>query len=1100
MTDLDAEDVDSIEFGVYSREEIINMAVCKVDKVGLSGPGTVYDKAMGCVTGTNEECVTCKQKKECWGHFGYIELNEPILHPLYYKLAVAFLKCVCKRCYRLLILDDYIELRSLQKLKGKNRFTKLLNILSKIDICSHCSQPQPKVMYKVKDNTINLEYKQKKGDGKISIVLDTQTIKEIFDNITDDVVVMMGLDPKRIHPRNLVLTVFPVIPPCSRPPVIAEGNICDDDLTYQLLQIVMLNKQLAPPEDDKTKPITEQKRQQIIQSLRFRISTMINNSHGKAKHPTDSRPIKCLKTRLAGKGGRIRSNLMGKRVNYSARTVIGADPTLKLGEVGIPYEVSKILTKPEVVNRYNVQFLQNIVDNGEANFIIKKRKDGTTTRINLEYAINRKGTELQNGDVIVRGDIQLIPDKNGKVKIPYSTKGVEVEIMTEKCERELDPSTTVIHKNKYIVVQKTTKAILKPGDAIVKGEFVLQKDKRDNYIIPSSSSPVEVIYITTNREVLKEGDYLVRNNELVDIVFPVQREIKLVYGDVVERQLRKGDIVLFNRQPTLWKGSMMAMKVVPSPPPNTPGHHRTFRFNLSVAGSFNADFDGDEMNIHAPQSYDAEAELRNLSTPMENMISGQQSKPNVVIVQDSLLASFLMTRYDFELTRTQFIDISTAGSRPDGTPLWNADKIKKIERVLKQFKKKPFVYNGRGLMSLILPDDFYYEYSNDAHPNEPVVKIYGGVFVEGAIDKKVVGSSYKSIILHLHKEYGTDICAKFVDNIQFITNKWMLYHGFSIGLEDCMITSPESISAIEDTLVQCYTKAEGIEQETKNSKIREVRITAALSQAKDVGMNIAKNAMRSNNNFLATVNSGAKGDFFNIAQLTGLLGQQNLEGQRVKPTLNHGKRTLPHYPYENLSKEREYESRGFIRHSFIHGLCPEEFFFHAMSGREGICDTAMGTADSGYTQRKIIKACEDIQVQYDHTVRDVIGKIYQFNYGMDPCKTVMVGNTPQFCDIDRIVNKLNTTFEEDPLTFKKKLVDEIKNKYPLSTANETWSMEELQQRMDAFDTDSTDSIIEEEEEQDKDSEESEEEESEEEEDDDNDSISSIEVEEEYLTL
>jgi hypothetical protein len=146
-------------------------------------------------------------------------------------------------------------------------------------------------------------------------------------------------------------------------------------------------------------------------------------------------------------------------------------------------------------------------------------------------------------------------------------------------------------------------------------------------------------------------------------------------------------------------------------------------------------------------------------------------------------------------------------------------------------------------------------------------------------------------------------------------------------LEDCLITSPENVIQIQDKISRCYVEADGIEATTYNKGIREVRITAALSKAKDVGMKIAKDSMSSNNNLLSTVLSGSKGDFFNIAQLTGLLGQQNLLGKRVQPTLNNGKRTLPHYPFGKLDKEVEYESRGFIRHSFIEGLNPQEFFF-----------------------------------------------------------------------------------------------------------------------------------------------------------------------------
>jgi DNA-directed RNA polymerase II subunit RPB1 len=177
-------------------------------------------------------------------------------------------------------------------------------------------------------------------------------------------------------------------------------------------------------------------------------------------------------------------------------------------------------------------------------------------------------------------------------------------------------------------------------------------------------------------------------------------------------------------------------------------------------------------------------------------------------------------------------------------------------------------------------------------------------------------------------------------------------------------------------------------------------------------MAIAQKALETTNNFLATVTSGAKGDYFNIAQITGLLGQQNLNGERIQPMLNNFSRTLPHYPVEKVhyNEDMSFESRGFIRSSFIHGLKPREYFFHAMTGREGITDTAMKTATSGYIQRRMIKIAEDVQVKYDGTVRNSANSIIQMAYGdnfLDPMHTVFVKNKPMPCNISRIMKKIN---------------------------------------------------------------------------------------------
>lgn len=530
---LDIHDIACIEFGVLSAEEIRQMAVCQITSTKLTGPGTVYDERMGCITDTTDPCVTCGLKKECWGHFGYISLVESVLHPMYYKMIATFLKCFCKQCHRILLVEEQIELAGLLKMKNERRFNKMLEKLEKIDICSHCSSPQPKVIYKAKDMTISMEYKNKKGESKISIIMEVDDVKRIFDDISDRDIEMIGLDPKRVHPRNLVLTALPVIPPCSRPYVIADGNVCDDDLTYQLIEIVKINNQLQEQDSNQDSEIkttkSAQKRQKLIHTLRFRIATMFNNCKGKAKHPTDGRPLKGLKERLAGKKGRIRDNLMGKRVNFSARTVIGAEPTLKLGQVGIPYEVAQIHTKPETVTEFNMEWLTELVNTGKANFIttLRKRRDEdgketgpeVKTRINLQYAMFRKGTELLYGDIIVKGDMEFKTNKKGLVVIP--------------------------------------------------------KDTQDT----------QIVHVRTGNEILQDGDRIIRDGKFIEVKYPGKKNFNLKIGDIVERQLQKGDIVLFNRQPTLHKGSMLAMEVVPMP-------HKSFRFNLAAAKSFNADFDG----------------------------------------------------------------------------------------------------------------------------------------------------------------------------------------------------------------------------------------------------------------------------------------------------------------------------------------------------------------------------------------------------------------------------------------------------------------------------------------------------------------------------
>jgi len=452
---------------------------------------------------------------------------------------------------------------------------------------------------------------------------------------------------------------------------------------------------------------------------------------------------------------------------------------------------------------------------------------------------------------------------------------------------------------------------------------------------------------------------------------------------------------------------MLGMEVVVLP-------GKTIRMNLAICKSFNSDFDGDEMNIHAPQSYETAIELKLLAGAQHHIISPQESKPNYAIVQDSLLGAYLMTKGFVKIEKHEFFNISLKGQLPDGSPLWSQEKVSDILKVMEK-KEKPIEYlTGHGLISLILPRTFIYEKTNNANSDEPTVKIYRGVLYEGTLDKAILGSSHNCIHQVLNKEYGALTASNFIDNIQFITNAWITNNGFSIGLEDCMVQDNHLNHTIKDFLTKSYTKASGIEKTTHNEGIKEVRIAGALNQAKDAGLKLANESMSPDNNFLATIGSGSKGDPFNISQISASLGQQNIEGNRPKCTLNHGLRTLPHYPFSGMTKEQEYKSRGFIEHSFCHGLSPQEAFFHAMSGREGIICTSMKTADSGYIQRKIVKLLEDLQVRYDGTVCDTKGNLYQFVYsefGWDPIQTVKVNNKQEMCDVNRLVEQLNLEHE-----------------------------------------------------------------------------------------
>lgn len=906
------QEIYSITFGINSEKEIVENSVCCINNVKKSGTGSVYDPRMGAGAGNgNGICETCGETvTRCTGHVGHIELATRIVHPLFYRTVERLLNCVCFKCNRLMVTETQLSMEGIMGLKGLKRFETVFEKSKKVSMCCHvgCGCEKPKLKFSPINNNYTIYHDSSKSSA---IVLNTDEIYSIFNNITDKDTRLMGLDPVNSHPRNYILSVLPVLPPVDRPFIKVNGNMWDDDITIQYIEIVKTNLHLKEMKDEMTSE-TNPRYVKMLNNLIFRISTMFNNSQSKARHTGNGRPIKGIKERLAGKDGQIRGNIMGKRVNQTARTVVGPDPTLKTDQIAIPEFIAQTLTFPERVTRFNMEQLQRLVDSGVVETV--QKDDDNNTTINVKrYMI---GTRVLPGDYVTRGDT------GERIKVE---DGINFKLRT--------------------------------------------------------------------------GDRLERNGKDIPNIKPSDRRYLLKMGMVVNRPLRDDDTVLLNRQPTLHKGSMLAMRVKLRP-------CKTIRMNLSVCKSFNADFDGDEMNLHAPQGLEALIELQSLAATKNNIIAAQSSKPNFAIVQDSLLGAFRMTKGIVPINKGRFFDMCMHLDLK--FPVMK--RIQHVRRVLKNSGKKAQCFNGKGMISMFLPCDLDYDHKNGADPDEPVVKIRKGVMLEGALDKSILGSSHVSLIHLINKEYGPDESMYFIDCIQFCTTQFLLLNGFTVGLGDCLISDKEKKNEVRENIRKCFIEADGIKTTTTHKGVCEMRVNGALNKAKDIGLKIAKDSLGVSNNFVSTVTSGSKGDFFNIAQITGLLGQQNLGGARVPLTMNNGKRSLPHYPFENMTSDMEYESRGFISSSFIEGLNPREFYFHAMSGREGITDTAMGTATSGYMQRRIVKLTEDIICQYDGTVRDVTGRMYQTVYGddgIDPTTTTKVNGKQEICNVDRIVNRLN---------------------------------------------------------------------------------------------
>lgn len=898
---MSCQEIDHIQFGILSSDDILKISVCELNSPKLVGPNSVYDPRMG-ILELNETCPTCHQNsKHCVGHFGHINLNVPVLHPLYHRLILSILKCICFKCSRLLLSEEKLVLNNLFKQSSTNRFHSIVKYMDKIDVCSFCDASQPRYIFSTTEKHVYMIFK---SNGEIMrIQMFENEIYKIFSNIVPDDIRLLGLNKEIFHPKNLIINVLPVLPPVSRPYVMAEGITCDDDLTLQYLEIIKANVHIG---NHKT---TEFKKQKFIQILKFRIRSLFDNSSEKQK-VSNGRPLKGIKKRLTGKEGIIRNNLMGKRVDKSARSVIGPDPTLCVDEIGVPYDIANTLSYPVYVNQYNFKEVESWIEKDNVNFIIRKNSKNDNIRINMKYGTNIFGTKLLYGDVIFR---------NGKFKM----------------------------------------VIVKEND-----KFLMQ-----------------------------ENDIIYRNGKKVEnIVANQKRKFELKIGDLVERKLKDGDILLLNRQPTLHRGSMIAQKVRLLP-------GKTIRLNLAVTSSFNADFDGDEMNLFCPNNIETETELRFLSSVDNFIVNPQSSSANIVLVQDTLLGIYKMTLSDQkDISKSDFMNVIYSIG----------------ERGIEQFyKKKEYIdkiSKGRFLFSLLLPGDFFLRKENNVDPKEKILNIEHGIVKSGALKK----GDMNEIIKLLYIEYDIDTCKEFINHIQFLAMKYLLCIGFSIGIKDCVL---DDRYEIEYGISKSLMKAKSNET-IKNEKIKEIYTTFSLGATRDFGLSIAKKSMKPDNNFITTVESGAKGQFFNIAQITGLLGQQNVNGRRISYSLSNERRSLPHYPIEknDYDDDNIFESKGFIRSCFASGLNPREFYLHSMTGREGITDTAMKTATSGYIQRRMIKVAEDTCITYDGCVRNTSNNIIQFAYGnnyLNPSYTIIKKGKPLPFDVKRMVERTNYNYEKN---------------------------------------------------------------------------------------
>ena len=466
-------------------------------------------------------------------------------------------------------------------------------------------------------------------------------------------------------------------------------------------------------------------------------------------------------------------------------------------------------------------------------------------------------------------------------------------------------------------------------------------------------------------------DYVTDRNVLADSISP---------GYVVERHLRDGDAVIFNRQPSLHRMSIMAhyVKVLP---------YRTFRLHPAVCPPYNADFDGDEMNLHVPQSEEARAEAALLMRVQDQLISPRYGGPIIGAIRDFITGAFILTQDKTFLKEEEFTNLALLGGYLGPLP-----EPKHHENGRK-------IYTGKQLFSLFLPKDFNFIITskwNKASKGEGKdVVIKNGELVSGVIDKASIGAEEPDSVLHrIAKDYGNEAAKRFLDSILIVLKTYLTQNGFSYGYSDLWLPD-DTRTEISNVILKAYEKVYELikeyDEETlpltrglSPAEALELYVVNELSRARDRAGKTADRAFPDDNSGVIMASTGARGSTLNIGQMTAALGQQSIRGRRI--TKGYRDRSLPHFKPNDANPD----SKGFIKSNYRDGLSPLEFFFHAMGGREGLVDTAVRTQQSGYMQRRLINALEHLKIEYDQTVRDPHGNIIQFVYGedgIDPAKS-----------------------------------------------------------------------------------------------------------------
>ncbi|KAJ4314688.1 hypothetical protein N0V84_008763 [Fusarium piperis] len=730
---------------------------------------------------------------------------------------------------------------------------------------------------------------------------------ELFDKEQDLVSLLYDAKPRTRSSRNVTSDMFfmtsVLVPPNRYRPEARTGEsqiseASQNSLYKSTLRGCMKVAEVHAALSEKRGDVVQLHQAWIV--LQEGVNALVDKDKNPVQGAAAVRNEDGIKQILEKKEGLFRKNLMGKRVNYAARSVISPDPNLETNEIGVPPVFAQILVYPEPVTSHNFRDMQQAVINGSGKW------PGA-------FAV-----ENENGQIV-------------------SLKNKSVDDRISLANQLLAPSSTAAN-----VVNKK-----------------------------------------------------------------------------VYRHLTNGDVVLMNRQPTLHKPSIMGHRVRVLP------GEKTLRMHYANCNTYNADFDGDEMNMHFPQNEIARAEALQIADADHQYLSGTQGKPLRGLIQDRISVSVALCSRDSLFSRGDYHQLIYSALRPESGHILG----ERIQLVTPAIIKPVPRWTGKQPPScggLTMHGESQTQASQwGPKSEEGTVLIEDGEFITGILDKAQIGQSSGSMIHAVHEIYGPSIAGKLLSSLGRLLTRYLNMRAFSCGIDDLRLT-PEGeqsrrrelqpadhiglkIASDYVSLGDNSDPADALLLERLEEVMRDDSKLEALDMlmnqgSKDITAAVQKACFpnglekpfpRNQMNVMTT--SGAKGSKVNSSLISCNLGQQVLESRRV-PLMVSGK-SLPCFrPFETSIL-----ANGYIASRFLTGIRPQEYFFHHMAGQEGLIDTAVKTSRSGYLQRCIIKGLEGLTVAYDMTVRDADGSIVQFLYGEDGLD---VGKQAYLTDFSFILNNV----------------------------------------------------------------------------------------------